>query len=158
MLHDRIKKASVALALAAGLVLAGSGAGRAAPPASCAGRFVGTWTYPGGTARVNRDGTANPKCPMCVAVQTWSCSGNTYIITGPTPYTATLSPDGRRLVGSTGIVATRVGGGPAAARPPAGGRKAPTTSSAAGTPKSTGPSVTSGAQGSRAQSGSLKTD
>lgn len=94
----------------------------AAPPSSCAGKFVGTWSYPGGTTRVNADGTAHPKCPMCVGVQTWTCSGNTYIITSPTSYSATLSPDGRRLVGGS-ITAVRVGGTPKVAAPakPAGG-------------------------------------
>ncbi|MCZ7643352.1 MAG: hypothetical protein M5U33_12590 [Pseudorhodoplanes sp.] len=150
-----MKKAASVLAAAGGLLLAGSGAGLAAPPASCAGKFVGTWTYPGGTTRVNRDGTANPKCPMCVAVQTWTCSGNTYVITGPTSYTATLSGDGRRLVGSTGIVATRVGGAAPAARAPAGGRETPGTTAAARTPKS---GAQPAAPGDRAQSGALASD
>lgn len=87
----------------------------AAPPASCAHKFVGVWSYAGGTTRVNANGTANPTCPMCVAVQTWTCSGNTYIITGPTSYTATLTPDGRQVVGSAGI-ATRIGGRAVAAK------------------------------------------
>ena len=81
----------------------------AAPPGSCASKFVGVWTYAGGTTRVNADGTANPTCLLCVAVQTWTCNGDTYIITGPTSYSATLTPDGRQMVGSAGI-ATRVGG------------------------------------------------
>ena len=92
--------------------------GVAAPPSNCASKFVGVWTYAGGTTRVNGDGTANPTCFMCVSVQTWTCSGNTYIITGPTSYSATLSADGRQMVGSAGI-AVRVGGPAVAARPEA---------------------------------------
>jgi hypothetical protein len=87
----------------------------AAPPASCVNKFVGVWSYAGGTTRVNADGTANPTCVMCVAVQTWTCSGNTYTITGPTSYTATLTPDGRQMVGSAGI-AVRSGGAASAAQ------------------------------------------
>jgi hypothetical protein len=81
----------------------------AEPPASCASKFVGKWSYPGGTTTVNPDGTANPVCTFCVAVQTWTCSGDTYIITGPSRYSSKLSADGKYLVGDM-ITATRVGG------------------------------------------------
>ena len=81
----------------------------AAPPASCAWKFVGTWAWAGGTGRLTADGKAYPTCAMCVAVMTWTCSGNTYIITSPVYATATLSPDGRTMSGSSGV-STRIGG------------------------------------------------
>jgi hypothetical protein len=86
----------------------------AAPPSSCASKFVGTWAYPGGVTDVRADGTAYPHCPMCVPMQTWTCSGNTYFFNGPGSYTATLSPDGQQLIGS--VTATRVGGRSSAPR------------------------------------------
>lgn len=88
-----------------------------AQPASCAGKFIGTWVYPGGTTVVAPGGMAYPKCPMCVPTQTWTCRGNTYLFSNSGPpgqFSATLTPDGKMAIGSTGIVATRVGG---AARP-----------------------------------------
>jgi hypothetical protein len=97
----------------AGLLAASVGCAAAAPPASCASKFVGTWTYSGGTTVIAPGGTAFPKCPMCVPTQTWTCNGNTYLFSNsgtPGEFSATLSPDGRTLTGSTGIVATRVGG------------------------------------------------
>ena len=84
----------------------------AAPPASCASKFVGTWVYPVGTTVVAPGGMAYPKCPMCVPTQTWTCSGNTYLFSNSGPpgqFSATLSADGRQLIGG-GTVATRVGG------------------------------------------------
>lgn len=81
----------------------------AAPPQSCVDKFVGNWSYSGGTTYIHPDGTANPVCFMCVSVQTWTCSGDTYIITGPTSYTATLSADGTQMVGSAGV-AIRIDG------------------------------------------------
>ena len=91
----------------------------AAPPASCASKFVGTWVYPGGTTVVAPGGMAYPKCPMCVPTQTWTCSGNTYLFSNSGPpgqFSATLSADGRQLIGG-GTVATRVGGARVAAAP-----------------------------------------
>lgn len=82
---------------------------QAAPPQSCVNKFVGNWSYSGGTTYIHPDGTANPVCFMCVNVQTWTCSGDTYIITGPTSYTARLSADGTQMVGSAGV-AVRVDG------------------------------------------------
>ena len=89
----------------------------AAPPASCAARFVGTWTYSGGTTVVNADGTANPRCPACVSVQTWTCQGNTYLFSNSGPpgqFSATLI-SANQMQGS-GIIATRVGAAPAPAK------------------------------------------
>lgn len=84
----------------------------AAPPSSCAARFIGTWVYPGGSTVVAAGGLAYPKCPLCVPTQTWTCQGNTYLFSNsgaPGQFSATLSPDGRQLIGG-GTVATRVGG------------------------------------------------
>jgi hypothetical protein len=84
----------------------------AAPPASCAHKFIGTWVYAGGTTVVAPGGIAYPKCAMCVGTQTWTCQGNTYLFSNSGPpgqFSSTLSPDGRQLIGS-GVVATRVGG------------------------------------------------
>jgi hypothetical protein len=94
--------------VAAALATFTAGLAFAAPPASCASKFVGTWAYQGGVTEVRADGTAYPKCPMCVPMQTWTCSGNTYFFQGPGSHTATLSPDGQQLIGA--VVATRVGG------------------------------------------------
>jgi len=84
----------------------------AAPPASCASKFIGTWTYSGGTTVIAAGGVAYPKCPMCVPTQSWTCQGNTYLFSNsgaPGQFSATLSADGRQLIGS-GTIATRVGG------------------------------------------------
>lgn len=84
----------------------------ASPPASCAHKFIGTWVYPGGTTVVAPGGLAYPKCPMCVPTQTWTCNGNVYLFSNSGPpgqFSATLTPDGTMAIGSTGIVATRVG-------------------------------------------------
>ena len=94
------------LVLVAGMVTIPACFVSAAPPPSCAYKYIGTWVYPGGTTVVAPGGTAYPKCPFCVATQTWTCSGNTYYFDG---VTATLSPNGRKLF-SPGIVATRIGG------------------------------------------------
>ena len=48
-------------------------AAAAAPPASCVCKFVGEWSYPGGTTTVYANGTAQPHCAMCVPVQTRTC-------------------------------------------------------------------------------------
>lgn len=88
----------------------------AAPPASCAKKFVGTWAYAIGTTRVTADGNAYPKCASCVGHQTWTCEGNTFILLSPTPARGTLSADGRTMSGSWGV-STRVGGAAVAAAP-----------------------------------------
>lgn len=89
----------------------------AAPPASCASKFVGVWTYPGGTTVIHSNGTATPKCAGCVAVQNWSCNGNTYLFSngGPPGEFSAVLIDSTHMQGS-GITAVRVGGGPAAAK------------------------------------------
>jgi hypothetical protein len=97
--------------LTLGIVALFSSIAWAAPPASCATKFIGTWTYPGGTTTVNADGTANPQCPACVRVQTWTCQGNTYLFSNSGPpgqFSATLI-NSNQMQGS-GIIATRVGG------------------------------------------------
>ncbi|MGE3991085.1 hypothetical protein [Pseudorhodoplanes sp.] len=95
------------------------GAAFAAPPASCAHKFIGTWTYSGGTTVVKADGTAYPQCFSCVRVQNWTCQGDTYLFSNSGPpgqFTATLiAPN--RMQGS-GIIATRTGGAPQAAASP----------------------------------------
>jgi hypothetical protein len=98
--------------LIAGLLVLPAGVASAAPPASCAHKFIGTWVYPGGTTVVAPGGIAYPKCAMCVPTQTWTCQGSTYLFSNSGPpgeFSATLSADGRQLIGS-GVVATRVGG------------------------------------------------
>jgi tetratricopeptide (TPR) repeat protein len=92
----------------------------AAPPASCASKFVGAWTVTvtatGQTYRsqIRADGTLTSACPLCPPVQTWTCSGNTFILTSPVTVTSTLSGDGRRMAGSC-CSSVRIGGAPVAA-------------------------------------------
>ncbi len=105
------------LAAIGGLLVSATLPAFAMPPKSCAAKFVGTWAYSGGTTVVNADGTANPQCFLCVPVQTWTCNGNTYIITGPTTYQATLSADGRQLIGAAGVATLVSGGERPVARP-----------------------------------------
>jgi hypothetical protein len=88
----------------------------AAPPASCAKKFIGEWSYAGGTTTVRANGLAYPHCAMCVSVQTWTCEGNTYYFSNSGPpgqFSATLI-DANHVQGSAGI-ATRVGAAPAVA-------------------------------------------
>lgn len=106
---DKVVAVAVSLFIVLGVLAAFTGTAWAAPPASCAYKFIGTWAYPGGVTVVAPGGSAYPKCPMCIPVQTWTCSGNTYFFQGPGSHSATLSPDGRQLIGG-GVVATRVGG------------------------------------------------
>ncbi len=120
----------------------------AAPPASCAHKFVGTWVYPGGITTVSANGQAYPKCPMCVAVQSWTCSGNTYLFSNSGPpgqFSATLV--GANTMQGSGVVATRVGGRAAAAKQP----KSDTPNAAAPTKQKTA-SGTAAANSSRRQS------
>lgn len=98
------------LAVAA-LTAVAAGVANAAPPSSCAHKFIGTWVYPGGVTTVAANGMAYPKCPMCVATQTWTCSGNTYLFSNSGPpgqFSATLI--GPNTLSGSGTVATRVGG------------------------------------------------
>ena len=88
----------------------------AAPPASCASKFVGSWivrvnatgqTYP---AEVYANGRGHVTCPMCTPGGSWTCSGNTYFYTVDNGVSgqATLSADGRTTVGAC-CTSTRVG-------------------------------------------------
>lgn len=104
-LHQNL---SASIALIAALCVAGHA--DAAPPASCASKFIGVWTYPGGTTRVEADGAAYPTCFMCVTKQAWTCNGDTYYFeSAGMKFTAVLRAGGTQLVGS-GVTATRVGG------------------------------------------------
>ena len=90
----------------------------AAPPASCASKFVGEWRHSGSGNRgsVLRDGRALcSEHPACVQ-GTWTCSGNVLIYTNSLgSWNYTLAPDGRTM--STGTaVSTRIGPVPASAR------------------------------------------
>ena len=87
----------------------------AAPPSSCAGKFIGSWQH--GTSNMGTltpDGQAlcsgNPFCTQ----GTWTCEGNslTYKNSAGT-YVYTLQSPGVMTYGS--IVVTRIGGGGAAA-------------------------------------------
>jgi hypothetical protein len=114
-----MRHAILRLLACAAILAAAPSSASAAPPASCAHKFVGTWVYPGGTTVVAPGGTAYPKCPMCVSTQAWTCQGNTYLFSNSGPpgqFSATLSADGRQLTGG-GTVATRVGGARTAAAP-----------------------------------------
>ena len=93
----------------------------AAPPASCVQRFVGEWIHSAGTTTVSANGKAYPHCSFgCVAVQTWTCNGNTFIFsngdTSPGEFTGTMI-DADHIQGST-WTSTRVGGSRTAATPP----------------------------------------
>jgi hypothetical protein len=87
-------------------------AAAAAPPSSCVCKFVGEWVYPGGSTTVVASGVAYPHCTPCVKVQSWTCSGNTYLFSNAGPpgqFTATLiAPDKMQYSGG---VATRVRAG-----------------------------------------------
>jgi hypothetical protein len=85
---------------------------RAAPPSSCACKFVGEWVYPGGSTTVAANGLAYPHCTPCVKVQTWTCNGNTYLFSNAGPpgqFTATLIAPNKMQY--SGGVATRVRAG-----------------------------------------------
>src|SRR6266849_83709 len=89
----------------------------AAPPSSCAGKFVGVWRH-NGIGQTNKttltaDGTAacseNPACMQ----GTWTCNGNvlTYY-NGIYPTEYTLHPSGI-MTARGGITVTRLGRAPA---------------------------------------------
>ena len=110
------------LVLFSGLFLAAPERALAAPPPSCVGKFVGTWTVTilatGQTYRsqIRADGTLTSFCPLCPPGQNWTCNGNTFILTSPVSLTQTLSADGRRMGGGC-CSATRIGGAPTLAKP-----------------------------------------
>jgi hypothetical protein len=87
-------------------------AASAAPPASCVCKFVGEWSYPGGTTTVAANGLAYPKCYPCVKVQTWTCNGSTYLFSNAGPpgqFTATLIAPNKMQY--SGGIATRTRAG-----------------------------------------------
>jgi hypothetical protein len=96
----------------------------AGPPASCACKFVGVWSHSAGTTTINADGTAKPNCVVtCVALQTWTCEGNTIIMRNPGEFTGTLI-DANHIKGAT-WTSTRISGGscsPSNRKPPAAER------------------------------------
>jgi hypothetical protein len=106
------------LLIASSLLLASIASASAAPPSSCAGKFIGEWRHSGSGNRgsVLADGRALcSEHPACVQ-GTWTCSGNVLIYTNPVGTgNYTLAPDGRTM--STGsAVSTRLGPVPASAR------------------------------------------
>lgn len=83
----------------------------AAPPSSCASKFVGTWQH--GTSNIatlTPDGQALCSGNAFCLQGTWTCSGNslTYY-NGAGTYVYTLQPSGEMTYGS--IVVRRIGGG-----------------------------------------------
>ena len=97
-----------------GLLLLASRPAAAAPPATCAQKFVGSWTvrvnatgqtYP---LIVRPNGTSHITCPLCPSEGTWTCNGHTFISI-ETSTSATLSADGHTLTGGC-CTTTRVGG------------------------------------------------
>lgn len=91
----------------------------AAPPASCASKFVGSWTvrvnatgqtYP---SVISPDGRTHVTCPLCTPGGTWTCSGNTitvYVDNGVTTQHQ-LQADGRIMSGGCCTI-TRSGAAP----------------------------------------------
>lgn|SRR5262249_4540127 len=119
-----------------GLLPLASGATAAEPPATCAQKFLGSWTvrvnatgqtYP---LIVRPNGTTHITCPLCPSEGTWTCNGNTFTSI-ETSTSSTLSADGRTLTGSC-CTTTRVGGAAIAATP----ASAATVPPRAPTPKS----------------------
>jgi len=82
--------------IAASLLLASLAPAAAAPPASCAGKYVGRWTHTGGNnSTVTADGRATCEDhAFCVKGATWTCDGNVFIYTnsGGT-WNYTLAPE-----------------------------------------------------------------
>jgi hypothetical protein len=99
----------------------------AAPPAECAGKFVGSWmvtvlatgqTYP---ATISPDGSTHVTCPFCNPTGSWTCSGDTIMIRAPAAVSHTLAPDGQSMSGGCCRL-TRLG---AAGAPPQAHAAAP---------------------------------
>ncbi|SCB54698.1 hypothetical protein GA0061098_102951 [Bradyrhizobium shewense] len=92
----------------------------AAPPSSCAGKFIGEWRHSGSGNRgsIMADGRAlcseHPACTQ----GTWTCSGNVLTYTNSLgTWDYTLAPDGKSMSTNGGAaVATRIGSAPASAR------------------------------------------
>lgn len=92
----------------------------AAPPSSCAGKFIGEWRHSGSGNRgsIKADGRALcSEHPSCVQ-GTWTCSGNVLTYTNSLgSWDYTLAPDGKSMSTNGGAaVATRIGATPASAR------------------------------------------
>ena len=119
MRHSHFFGVGIGLALLLGLTSLAA----AAPPANCVNKFVGTWSVTvnatGQTYRsqIRANGTLTSACPGCPPVQTWTCSGNTFILTSPVSVTHTISSDGRRMAGGCCSL-VRIGGAPVAAKGP----------------------------------------
>lgn len=120
--------ASFALFLAAGSAMA-------APPSSCASKFIGTWQHGNSNiSTLTADGQALCSGNAFCVQGTWTCSGNslTYYNSLGT-YVYTLQPNGDMTYGS--IVVRRIGGGGQVASQPAkpAARPAPPTKPAGDT-------------------------
>ena len=92
----------------------------AAPPSSCAAKFIGEWRHSGSGNKgtVMPDGRALcSEHPAC-AQGTWTCSGNVLTYTNSLgTWNYTLAPDGKSMSTNGGAaVATRIGAVPASAR------------------------------------------
>ncbi|WP_407122349.1 hypothetical protein [Bradyrhizobium sp. STM 3561] len=94
----------------------------AAPPASCASKFVGEWRHSGGNkGTLTADGRAIcSEHAACQAEGTWTCSGNNLTYTTSLgSWVYTLQPDGS-ITANGGIArAVRIGRAPAATAKPA---------------------------------------
>lgn len=89
----------------------------AAPPSSCANKFIGTWQH--GTSNIGTltpDGRALCSGNAFCVQGTWTCNGNSLTYTNSAgTYVYTLQSDGVMTYGS--IMVTRIGGSHAAAQP-----------------------------------------
>lgn len=102
------------------LLLVCAASAEAAPPSSCAGKFIGDWRHSGSGNRgtLKPDGAALcSEHPACVQ-GTWTCSGNVLTYTNSLgSWNYTLEPDGRSMSTNGGAaVAVRIGAVPASAR------------------------------------------
>lgn len=114
-----MKHFSAGVLVAAVCMLAGTFA-QAAPPSSCAGKFIGDWRHSGSGNRgiLKPDGQALcSEHPACVQ-GTWTCSGNVLMYTNSMgTWNYTLAPDGKSMSTNGGAaVAVRLGAVPASAR------------------------------------------
>ena len=97
-----------------------AGAAGAAPPASCASKFVGSWTvrveatgqtYP---SLILPNGRTQVTCPMCTPGGTWTCAGDTITVNVDNGVTTQhrLHADGKTMSGGCCTI-TRSGPAPA---------------------------------------------
>lgn len=101
-------------------LLAGAAVAEAAPPSSCAAKFIGDWRHSGSGNRgtLLPDGRALCSEHWACVQGTWTCSGNvlTYTNSGGT-WNYTLEPDGKSMSTNGGAAtAVRIGATPASAR------------------------------------------